>query len=542
MNKQKFKKKVVRKQPKADSSDPRVNFDNTRESKFEKDLRKTFSRRDSNDVRWYTKSPAMIDAAGRIPFSTISGLNTINEKTGIIPPGVMAMYYAPNFSPNDDVVMQAYYSTYSEIVHANSRNQSYDSADLAIMMMAGMEVFAAIAHGIRAYGLMRSFEEPNMFTPNSLLRACGFNPDDLRANYSHMYSDLLQLIAQSRQIWIPNTMSIVERRIWMNTEVYYDSDNTKAQYYLYVPKSFYVYSGFTEATGGKLVKSQKWDGANTTTRSTWANYLAAVQEMINALLPDQDRGIMYGDILKAYGKEGIFAMNDIALDYRTVVTYNKEVLWQIENATVISAWPVELVQTAAGRLEQHWQANEPIEASTAISTVSARTYLPRYCTLNMHQAEQPTTEQLCVATRLTSIGNKKVQNYTYSGGKYVADGTKKAVIPKTSGTEILVDIIIERLTMNITTGVITPSTSRISNHWYSRSGDVMNESELMTYVAFDWAPMVHFFSPGDTIAVNADPYTEFLLCEFDNWVTIDAGVLERLHNAILFSLFNVPNM
>lgn len=538
-------KRIRRQQPRKDSASKRVNLDNERESKFKKQLSREFSREDSNDIRWYTKNQVLLDGAARIPFSTISGVSVISDtaSTQVTPPGVMALVYSPNFVSNTPVVMQAFNSTYSNIVHANSRNQSYDATDLAILMYAGFEIFAGIASGERVYGLMKSFAEPNYYTPKALVEAAGFDYNDLVANYSHMYSDLNQLIAQSRQIWIPNTMPIVERRVWMNSSVYTDSESAKAQYYLYKQKYFYKYSANTSSSGGMLQAIPDSDK-----KLKWNQYVGFIQSMIDALIPDQDRGIIYGDILKAYGYERLFALNDIALDYTTPITYNREVLWQIENATIVNANVVQVEQeTTQGRLWQKYAGDSAIASMAANwNSTTLKLLTPQTAILNFHQNEQPTVEQIAVATRMTSLGSKMAIQSVFDATEkqWKESSTERVLYPSTCGTEMLTDVLVYYYQLNTASKLMDLKTQKLN---YMGYGSTVAVNVINAYIPFDWAPALYTFKNVSTAAFDSTgvvqhPGTEQVLTEFDNWAPVDQSVLERLHNAILFSLYDIPIM
>lgn len=541
-------KNVRREQPRKDNQSKRINLDNERISKFERDLDKKFSRQDSNDIRWYTKSAARLTAAARIPFSTIAGVTPVTEidtssDKSYTAAGVMSIIYTPNFLSNKVVVEQAFNGMYSDIVHANSRNQSYDMTDLAIMIHAGIEIFSAIGVGLRAFGLMKRYMEESLYSPEGLIQAAGFSYSDLRANYSHMWSDLLQLIAQSRQIWIPNTLPIVERRFWMNTQVYADADNSKPQYYLYTPLCFYKYSGFTDTKGGELVVETNWNMPDaavgwTTRENKWSEYLSSVQNMIDALIPDQDRGIMYGDILKAYGAEKLFALNEIDLNYLTPVTYNQEVLWQFENITASgSVLPVKLGQEN-GHLVQQWAGISYIY-STNGDKYDGVPYKTPF--LNFHQKEAPTPEQIAIATRMMAIGTKLESRKKYDGAtkSWVADGGtgNQVCVPYTSGTEIVNHV---KIYVNAYNEQGTLSTIALRLNLNSTSTPTNITSMIISQ--FDWHPFRYEFYKLASGASYDDYKLRAFIGDLENWTRLSKEELSQIHNAILYSLYNIPTL
>lgn len=529
--KTKTKKIITREQPRKDNNVKRVNFDNVRIDKFEKDVDKQFSRNDGNDVSWYTKNKGLTSGSTMIPFTTVLGGRPPYrpDKAVTAVPGVMALGFTPNFVPDDGfVINQCAQSYYSNVVHANSRNQSYDAADLMIVTLAGAQVFAAIGNLIRAYGVMTTYSSENRYLPGALIQAMGFNFADLQANFSRMLFDINQLIAQSRQIWLPNTFPIINRWFWMNSTVYTDSHSVKPQYYLYQQYRYYKYSGYTDKKGGELVPTNKWFGSNA---YGWKTWIDMVQDMINALINDQDRGIMFGDILKCYGSDKIFVLNEIGLDYKTALTYSPEVLWQIENYTIglNSVYYVDkLKQDTSGFLNQTWGS-----IVTSASYNDSTMYKPEMGLINFHQAEPPTPEQLLVATRMMSLGNVEVStNQT----------AVKANVPSCSGTEIGNGVYI--YTYDYSDGFGSIGTLRVFTLRSAESKTSIPTDEVMAYYAFDWAPSRYALTLRSTHNSQLVNYfesdTDYVISEYDNYAYVDSATLKRIHLTAIYSLFDVP--
>lgn len=327
----KGKRPMRGKQGRKDSNSKRINLDNERESKFEKDMCKGAKWTDarSNDVSWYAKTPELLRAAASLPFSITTGAKpefTIPEAV----PGVLRIRWTPAVGGSDgNPINQAANSKYSFTVHANSRNYAYDPADQMKMILAGSQVFSAIAAGLRAYGIMHRFEQRDYYTPQALVSAMGFSYTDLRSNLANMWYGLNELIARSQQIWIPNDMPVITRWFWLNSNIYRDGGSIKAQYYIFQQRFFWKYVLGTSLESTNL-ESVAWPDD-----CTWSQYLGFVDSLIQPLLDSQDRGIIFGDILKAYGPDKIYALNNIDNTYVVEPVYDREVLTQIENLTVI---------------------------------------------------------------------------------------------------------------------------------------------------------------------------------------------------------------
>lgn len=538
-------KKVVRKQPRKDSKAKRINLDNARESKVEADVIKDISEtKCSNDVRWYANNPELLRSAASLPFSSVTGANTgfsfdgtVNQAYATVP-GVMQLRFLPTIGGWDDsAINSAKNSVYSYVVHANSRNTSYNSTDLMMIILAGANIFTAIASAIRAYGTMRLFDQRNKYLPKGLVRAMGFDYDDLRANLSLMWFDINELIARSSQIWIPNTMPFLDRWFWMNSYVYQDSESVKGQYYVFAQAGFLGYNETQTEQGGGLSWIQP-DGQfietatnpttglradPTTSPLTWSQFMTVVNAMFDDLLDSEDRGVMMGDMLKAYGADKIYALKPIPVDYQVIPVYDREVLSQIENADRYTAVYYQIVQNQSTLdIATNWGV-----ASPSGVLLTGREHATKGI-LNFHQKENPSPEQIMVATRLKCLGT----HYTLS-----SDGTTISnAIPDTMGTEYIVGIQVVYFNVN--------GTLLTANY------NTVGFSDLTAYfeLAFDWAPWVYLvqntgIKQGDPSSSAGDgPKVLAAYGDYDYYTVIDQETLKKMHTTAVYSEFGVPTL
>lgn len=550
--KQNAKRKVVRKQPRKDSKTRRVNFDNVREDKFVRDIEKDIEGRSvkskSNDVRWYANNAELLKAAASIPFSPVVGrrLPYYQDKDNLVNytiPGVMTVTWSPCVGASDDnAINQAANSIYSFTVHANSRNQSYDAPDEMVLIMAGAQVFSAIALGIRAFGTMRRFAQEDMYTPNALIKAMGFDYNDLSQNYSKMWFDLNEIIARAQQIWIPNTMPVIERWFWMNSNIYRDGKSVKAQYYMYTPEVFYKYDEKSVTTGSALIPVP-WLPINSKvtmsqiTYNTWASYLELVNSMINALLNSQDRGIIFGDILKAYGADKLYSLSPISADYMLEPTYDEEVLTQFENLTTFNFQPQNIQQDTNGNLLQGFKPS--VNETLLSKLINPKALVPSGPTnqvLNFHQREVPTPEQIMVATRMKVMGSK-----------VSAQGASGVWTPVTAGTEVATALLV---TYNDwTSGTPFPSVYLFNQYLFTYTTDgkeYTNETVpniytvLLLWTAFDWAPWIYRLASHE-VEPNYVNNVRMAYGDYDNYTFMDAELLKKIHTTAIYSEYGVPS-
>lgn len=530
-------------EPRKDSNTKRVNFDNTRESRFEKDVQEERHSRKgydkpmkgakfgkgcaSNDVFWYAHTPEMLRAAASLPFTDVVG-DKFPSSMGSFP-GIFVLHWNPNV--NGDAVNQSANSHYSFTVHANSRNYQYDAPDQMLVILAGAQLFTAIAHGIRAYGIMRRFNQLDKYTPEALVSAMGFNYSDLKSNLSNMWFDLNEMISRSSQIWIPKDMPLIERWFWMSSHIYTDGESPKSQYYMFVPKTILKWNTTGSSKGSCLtpVTSATWGSS-----MTWANYRSIINEMFDALLNSQDRGIIFGDLLAAYGADRIYGIAGVTADYQVEPVYDPEVLTQIENSTCLNLLIDGVYQDATGRIYTQFgsvPANEAAKYPAWYQSI-----------INFHQKSAPTPEQIMVATRLTALG-VTVQNTA------VAPSTDVELAPATCGTEYVTDYAI--FLNSYTAGPNTKPLLKQMNLVPYITGTTTISFELATaWTAFDWAPQISYYD-NLTLVESIDLTTKGSvgsynpagsMMDIDMFTFINRLTLQKMHTTAVYSEFGVPTL
>lgn len=509
---------VKREQPKKDSRQTRVNYDNTRESKFEKDVQEErhsrkgydkpmkgakFGKNASNDVAWYAHTPELLKAAASIPFTDIVGDRMPASVRSY--PGIMVLRWIPNL--DGDALNQSANSHYSFTVHANSRNYQYNGSDQMMMIMAGASLFTALANGIRAYGTMLRFNGLDKYTPSALIQAMGFDYSDLKSNLSNMWFDLNEMITRSTQIWIPKDMPVIERWFWMTSHIYKDGASTKSQYYMYVPWRYLQLNETASQYGTSLTVVTPESG------QTWAQYKTMINKMFDALLNSEDRGIIFGDLLAAYGADRIYGISGIDAGYTVEPVYDAEVLSQFENSTVNTNCVLDgVVQDVNHVISTNW-------AGVATADITA---MPGKAILNFHQLSAPTPEQIMVATRMMTLGNKVT----------IPSATEPGIAPATAGTEIPVRRYIYEWTYNAdgTVGFTNVPDNLVltGNASYTL---------LMSHMAFDWAPAITTTTESATSSALA-PNTRgsigtfdpaYWMMDIDMFTWIDWTVLKKMH-------------
>lgn len=457
-----------------------------------------------NDISWYNKNPELLKSSCSVSFGQRAGFKLGYENTPTIP-GVMGIYWNPSVGTgNPSRVAQD--NIYSYVVHANSRNTSYDPVDLMMYIMGADSVYSMIASLIRVYGIMRNFDGFNDYTPYGLIASMGFDYEDLKANYHHMLADINQLIAQSRTIWVPNNIPYIARHFWLNTNVYKDGSSPKSQFYIFNMLQYLQFNP-TGSTAGGTLDPKPWSIPSNKTK--WSTLYNNTQAAINALR-DADAGTMSGDILKAYGPESIYKINYITEDYTVTPVEDEEVLTQIHNANAVDI-PCGTFLNNGGYV---------VEKSFESDVLSPRMFATGSELFDFFKRDNPTPEEVMIATRFTQ------REVLCSGvaSKYILNAMNV-------GSERAQYFCIFQL-----------KPDRSYNEYVFYTNNETNSLTLQfmsAYTMFDWAPLI-YEATVDMIKMAATSKTVF--GDVENCITLDANTLARMHECALLSEFDVPAM
>lgn len=523
-----------------------LNVDESRLNKADLGVRGHASR--DNDVAWYAKNEALLRDSASFPYGVPLGTKlpttlqaqvdqfggttvTFNDSIASIP-GVCSVHWIPTIGISDDTYSAANLAArniYSFVRHANSGSANYDSPDLMMYLLATDSCYSFYAMMVRAYGCMQTYSATNRYLPKALIQAMGLNFDDLMLNLPQFRYFINQYALKLGSLCVPAEMAYIERHIWMNSGVYTDSALWKAQTYTYVQDVFYKFVEVTQGPG--YLEYTPWI-TSTSTSKRFTEIASFANQLIEPLLASEDIGIMSGDILKAFGRDNLFFVNMIAEEYAVAPAYSPEVLSQIENSTILG-YPTNNTTTGrsrniiqdvtganAGAIRQHFEfeSTDVSDEKRASTIVLA---LPRI--LNMH-LENPTAGDSMVASRLTNI----VTELAWSPDD---PGKFTLWVPEQTGSEICSKVVFHVIGNN---GAL----SSFAAETYGLMAATTVTARLSALVAsFDWAPQLALVRANGTVA-DLLGYTT----DFDNYTSLTANDLKRMHDAALLSEFDVPQM
>lgn len=543
-NKNKMKKRSTKKSNYYDKSK------NKSAKSAEKEVNDQYCGPKMNDPKWYYTSETMLNNAASLAFNDAAGLN-IQWKTAGSPtwgnignsaemvPGIMAF---------DTVLTPGIASMYNDAVNISAQNilsdirlhksgpVPYDRADVMLTLMAMDTAFAMWNHAKRAYCIARTYSTVNRYYPTALLTAMGFDANDIIHNLADFRANLNRMAAQLQSVAVPSKFSIFVRHSWMYSNIFKDSSSDKAQMYLFRPATYYVYDPKTSTQGGQLVATPfpvtATTGPDGNYLQTASSYTTVLDDILEAILSDDDIARISGDIRNAYGDGSLFRLSFIADDEQLIPEYSEEVLSQIHNASV-----GYISRTAITDKSHGWSIAQNVDSNiltfkpnfvTNLETTHQISFLgyayPRM--LNM-RFDNPTPEDVIVATRLQFIT-----------GDFNPAGTGLQEFPILhAGTEILTKAYVYTYSWveNLSEQVL------LAYEWQQYvNAQTPNVMTMLQHASnFDWCPLIYSTAP--TYVENQGLTLTGFYGDVNNYTLLGIKELYNLHQCALFGEFGIPN-
>lgn len=341
----------------------------------------------------------------------------------------------------------------------------------------------------------------------------------------------------------------------MCENIYLDSGTSKAQTYLYSPEYLLKF----ELKGDPAVGSLTYVSvSNRNTAKTVDQLMTLGDQLLNAIIPNEDMNIMSGDILKAFGQDGVVRLTGIAENQVILPVYNQEVLSQMENSYSLSVTLGVLNGTSAitqttdvgtGYLVENntFKVTQPHYQNAVTGTPTLKLTPVSERILNFH-TPVVTPEMVMVATRLM-MGVRSIDitgvNATTITGSVVLDSCGSEFISNmevfrfkyfynSSGSITQVAVLYEYYGTDTLVGYDLANTS--VNLEFER---LMHFNRLST---FDWHPILYpyhmNFSPYQLLTSgDTTPFGDI-----DNYTIIDNANMYNMHQVALLSEFSVPQM
>lgn len=569
-----------------------------RELKADARDRRDYSKSRDNDPAWYAHNPQLLRDYASYPFGMPVGMplelnHPFDGSVSNAVPGVAAYYFSPAVgyaADSTSPINIAARNIYSFVRHANSGHSNYDAPDLMLYIVAMDSIYMYIESLKRLLGVVLDYTPVNRYYPATLIRAMGYDPDDIAAHTQDLRGYINVLVTKVGSMCIPNSMSFMARHSWMAQGLYTDSSASKAQTYLYVPMAFYKYGLDTDGAGQltlePLITAQYLYTGYRNAGKKFSDIQQFAESLIAPILGSEDMNIMSGDILKAFGVDGVVKLAGVTEGYMVLPTYSQEVLSQIENASILN-----------GSLAMNISQNKEINGGYLTNTFSNTATVPYYFDvsimdpsrssfstgskvaaslvqrtvgaiggkklLNFHH-DNVTPEDVMVATRLTcSLPTQSFTALTVLSGISVL-GTNNAILcsngPRNFGTEVVNYAAMFTMYKGAySTGVVeyglrcTPFATSLGILDASTPSETSPSDRLLPILSklaqFDWHPGVYPVQISYTSAAGSGTtyFPTYIgdnlpFQDIDNFTIIDEQNIYNMTQAAVLSEFSVPQM
>lgn len=518
-------KKQFKKQPQRRGKSNAIRRDNGVSSEMNREVQHKY-----NDISWYAKNESMLRDAASFSYNNPVG-DTFDVLSLIVPtgsavisdtaaqslPGVMNLNFIPTIGLSTSSTSPANLAAqniYSYVRYMNSGAKNYDQADLMLYLLSMDSIYMMWNWAKRMYGYARTYSQKNRYYPRGFARGDNLSTAgfiDLINNLADFRFGLNQLAAQISSFCVPAVMPLFIRHSWMASNIYKDSDVSKAQMYMFHPHGYYTYNETASEYGGKLVFTV------TPQITSYKQVINIIQSMLDAVAYSEDIGVMSGDILKAYGQGQLFKMTPIDPDYQVEPVYNEEVLNQIHNSTCVA------LESASGNMDITQNPDTGFLLWNPTFNPSTQTFAWSKALINMPW-EDVTPANTMQGTRLVTLMNTDFMSSTtniYCCGTEIIHH-RDIITFKSDGTfQVNTDrdgfIDVTTSTSGYQTGLVTAA--------------LMAE--------FDWHPLMPMFIRTSDSGVWS--YVG-IFGDVSNYTRIDNWSMEQLHKTAILSEFNVPQM
>lgn len=507
----------------------------------------------SNDIKWHAKSPQLLHDAAAIPWSWATGkpIKRLLPGRGSSVTPVNVDYILPGIevirtvltpgvgSKGTDPINVAAQALYTDIRRDLKSANQYEGSDVIIYLLAVSEIIAFISWCTRLYGTLMEFSFSNRYMPNALIKAQGVDPNSLKQHPAEFRARLNQCIAKASQIWIPKGFDFLTRARWEYANYYSEGENIKDQIYMLAPALFRKYTyDETRDYAGALEPFFYVDGMHGNTYHTWEDLIAALDEMIDALVGDTDFQNIAGDLFNRYGAGGVETFTLIP-EYAVVQpVFSIEVLEQFQNSRCLT--PVHYIyynETEENRKKFFTVSQDETNNILVIPKVSTLevnsagnlgymsvidAYEP---ILNVHDA--PSDEKTMLISRMTNVITNVMYDNTERKYTFTMDVSAEWVI----GYEFIsfMGEAYDTLTM-FASGSTLP---------YIGAAD-FDESYVAAKSAFHYSPL--FFRMSGNSGAGLTTPLPFAYGEQDIVAPISPVQLADLNRVDLLSLFAVPDV
>lgn len=472
---------------------------------------KVASKFTKNDPIWYKKYLSDLDKFTSVATyhrlgTSPAGFYTVGEvgSYNIAIPGIMAIEYIDTIGTNvtsaSEVISklpinQILMRTKEQILKSNSRsNVAWEASDMGYNIICATSILSSICDAERALYIAQTYSPTNAYLADGLLQAAGWSPAAVTGHLAEFRQYLSIIKARfNSSIALPNSLSYVHRKVFLNSNVFTDSDTGTAQ--LFIFRSAYWYRLADDAATVIPMIPE---------RSTPEGWFNQISLMIQKLVETPDFQAMFADLRSAVTD---FITLDPNVDQHAQIsfTFDDAFRSQIENlqtlpgvivnTSLTPAIPVDLTirQDDSGYLYQGETNKQGLKfaitteddkygnLTNMVSDINYQHNVSRDGFFNAHK-QNLTGDDILEISRFKYMASAS----STSGG---ANNHVTTIKVSNSGTEIIrcLEVYVRSYSGALYSRLVTTDI-------YADTISIGDITELlldMSYVtSFDWAPMV----------------------------------------------------
>lgn len=229
----------------------------------------------SNDPSWYYDSEDdfqsimnntnFVRATGN-PIQSYNGSGSANlsdkapDSQSI--PGIMTIALSPTYgySDNSQSDFNIAVRELQKVVRTYNTGfaKNYQLSDLMSYIIALDNVYMWWENVRRVLSYMNTFSKVNRYVAEGLVRALGFDYDDLIIHSEQIRTFMNNSRSKINGFTIPQYLKILRRHQYIYSYVFCDTQNSRGQIYAYVPRTFLKYGKYTrtDASGNQVTRGE----------------------------------------------------------------------------------------------------------------------------------------------------------------------------------------------------------------------------------------------------------------------------------------------
>lgn len=512
----------------------------------------------TNSADWYFTNERMLKDAASIQYFTALGHETNIEDSSRFPtvyqgptnitfndtdklaksvPGIMKIGFVPTIGKaqnNADPVNIAARNIYGFVRKENSGSKNYDAPNMMMYLLACDSVYTYYQWMVRLYGLLRKYSAYNAYYNEAILKAINVDAESFRGNISDFRAYINKYVLKANSLCVPNTFKIYDRHMYLVAGLFKDTEALKSQTYVFNPDYIYTY----DQANGKLAAVGI---GNNPSILTLDDVIETGDMLLNNVLTSQDMAIIKGDILKAFGTNGIYQLAMVDVDYETPSLHDYEILTQIQAAKFLGPIPYDKRATLDITEDTTESSNtlnalkQSVTAQLSFASSGFGEITPTGnvgSVINMY-VDDPTPADTMVASRLSHY------SVLYCDGN--ASGATVYNTAVYYGTEVCTTFSIWYLDDNM---VAQPFTSFDLVEFVNGFGSGFG-ALVAALSPFEWHPIILQTTLQVTVASTPSAtisYESNIDFDWDNYCVLAPHDLQRLHECATLGEFRIPEM